>query len=95
MKMIQSDTHTLSQRPDLCQDNEEPELVTMLPETLFVSLIDTELQEQIINSEKHDEEATGPLETLLEEGPNDLKHDLKDWTMEEKDGKKMLFVSDC
>ena len=87
--MIQSDA--LSRRPDLCQENEEPELVTMLPKTLFVSLIDTELQERILDPKKHDDEAVNALETLLDEGPTDLKRDLKDWTIEEKDGKKMLF----
>ena len=87
--MIQSDA--LSRRPDLCKENDEPELVTMLPETLFVNLIDAELQERILDSKKHDEEATNALKTLLDEGPTDLKHDLKDWTIQEKDGKKMLF----
>lgn len=88
-QMIQSDA--LSRRPDLCQDEDEPELVTMLPEHVFVHLIDMALQERILNSELKDEEANEALELLLTSGPTDLRHDLEHWTVTEKDGKKMLF----
>ena len=45
-KMIQSDA--LSRRPDLMpEEDENDEPATLLPETLFVNLIDTELQEKI------------------------------------------------
>lgn len=45
-KMILSDA--LSRRPDLCPDEDhDNEDITMLPETLFVNFIDTELQDRI------------------------------------------------
>ena len=91
-QMIQSDA--LSRRPDLCQDPDEPELVTMLPKEVFVSLInliDTDLQDKILSSDRNDEEANQALETLLQEGPTDMQQDLADWTLETKDGKRMLF----
>ena len=44
--MVQSDA--LSQRPDLCpdEDNDNKDIV-MLPDEMFVNLIDTDLQERI------------------------------------------------
>ena len=87
--MIQSDA--LSRRADFAQGEEEPKEVTMLPESVFVNLIDLALQEQILNSNKLDAEANDALKLLLEEGPTDLRNDLSDWTLETKDGKQMLF----
>ena len=63
----------------------------MLPESVFINLIDLALQEQILNSDKLDTEANDALKLLLEEGPTDLRNDLTDWTLETKDGKQMLF----
>lgn len=88
-RMIQSDA--LSRRPDLCQESEEPELVTVLPDTLFVNLIDTDLQERILDSKHLDDEASAALELLLQEGPQHLQHDLTNWTVETKGDKRMLF----
>ena len=63
----------------------------MLPESVFINLIDLALQEQILNANKLDAEANDALKLLLEEGPTDLRNDLTDWTLETKDGKQMLF----
>ena len=71
-KMFQSDA--LSRRPDLCLDEEDPKEVIMLPPDLFVNLIDTALQEQILNSDKMELEAADALKLLLEEGPTDLQN---------------------
>lgn len=87
--MIQSDD--LSRRPNLNSDDEEPELVTMLPQTLFVNLIDLDLQAQILDSRQMDEEADKALKLLLEEGPTNLKKDLSKWSLQTKEGKRMLF----
>ena len=50
-EMVQSDA--LSWRPDLCpeEDNDNEDIV-MLPDELFVSLIDTDLQERIANGRR-------------------------------------------
>ena len=53
--MIQLDA--LSRRADFAQGEEEPKEVTMLPESVFVNLIDLALQEQILNANKLDAEA--------------------------------------
>ena len=44
----------------------------MLPDTLFVNLIDAELQERILNCEKLNSDAMEALKVLLEEGPTTI-----------------------
>jgi hypothetical protein len=54
-KMVQS--NTLSRRPDLCPDNDtDNEYIIMLPENMFISLIDLELQTRIAISEDLDDQ---------------------------------------
>ena len=76
--MIQSDA--LSRRPDFVpsedMDNED---IVMLPET---NLIDTNLQERILNCEKFDMDAMEALKVLLEEGSQTIQNQLVDWTTE-------------
>ena len=88
--MYQSDA--LSRRPDHIPDGDtDNEDVTMLPDSLFVNLIDTELQQQIANSKTLDTNAAEALKLLLEDGPTELTDDLSDWTTEDLNGKPMLF----
>ena len=54
----------------------------MLPDTLFVNLIDAELQERILNCEKLNSDAMEALKVLLEEGPTTIRNQLSDWTVE-------------
>ena len=63
----------------------------MLPDTLFVNLIDTELQEQILNCEKLDSDTMEALKILLEEGPMTIRNQLLDWTVEHVEGKQVLY----
>ena len=58
--MVQSDA--LSRRPDLCpeEDNDNEDIV-MLPDELFVSLIDTDLQERIAMADDLDGNAAEAL----------------------------------
>ena len=89
-KMVQSDA--LSRRPDFIPledtDNED---VVLLPETLFVNLIDTDLQERILNCEKLDMDAMEALKTLLEEGSQTIQNQLVNWTTEQINGKQVLY----
>jgi hypothetical protein len=63
-RMIQSDA--LSRRPDHCPDEDnDNEDITMLPDNLFVNLIDTDLQEKIAISDDLDESATEAMKFLL------------------------------
>ena len=50
-------------------DNEN---ITMLPDELFISLIDMELQERILTCEKLDSDTMEALKVLLEEGPTSI-----------------------
>jgi hypothetical protein len=43
-----------------------------LPENLFINLLDTELQERILNKKEIDLDVKNPMEKLLEEEPTNL-----------------------
>jgi hypothetical protein len=88
--MVQS--VALSRRPDYGTDKrikEEDKVV--LPDNLFINLLDTELQERILNGKELDLDVKNATETLMEEGPTNLKNDLQDWKIEEIDGQKTIF----
>jgi RNase H-like domain found in reverse transcriptase/Integrase zinc binding domain/Integrase core domain len=89
-RMVQSDT--LSRQPDYGTDKwiEEEDKV-VLPDNLFINLLDTELQEWILNGKELDLDVKNTIETLIEEGPTSLKNDLQDWKVEEIDGQKTIF----
>ena len=87
---MQSDA--LSRRPDFTpEEDTDNENITMLLDELFISLIDTELQEQILTCEKLDSNAMEALKVLLEEGPTTIRHQLPDWTVERVKGKQVLY----
>jgi hypothetical protein len=54
----------------------EEENKDVLPDSLFINLLDTELQEQILNGKELDLDIKNTIETLMEEGPTSLKNDL-------------------
>ena len=63
----------------------------MLPDALFVNLIDMELQEWILSCEKLDSDTMEALKILLEEGPMTIRNQLPDWTVERVEGKQVLY----
>ena len=63
----------------------------MLPDELFVNLIDTELQKQILTCEKLDSDAIEALKVLLEDGPTTIRNQLPDWTVERIGEKQVLY----
>ena len=65
--------------------------MTMLPETLFMNLIDMELQEQILNCEKLDSDTMEALKILLEEGSTTIQNQLPDWSVEWVKGRQVLY----
>jgi transposase InsO family protein len=89
-KMIQSDA--LSRRPDFipAEDNDNND-ITMLPDGLFVNLIDLDLQERITTCNDLDTDATTALASLLEQNPTMLRNDLNDWTLEKVNDNNVLF----
>jgi hypothetical protein len=69
----------------------EEEDKVVLPDNLFINLLNTELQEQILNGKELDLDVKNAIETLMEEGPNNLKNDLQDWKIEKIGGRKTIF----
>ena len=89
-KMILSDT--LSWRPDFVPEKDtNNEDIVLLPDQLFINLIDIELQREIANTDNLDMDTTAATMLLLGKGPMDLKQDLSDWTTKDFKGKTILF----
>ena len=72
---------TLSQRPDLIPkiDNDN-EGVTLLPQSLFINLIDTDLNEKIVRSSEKDPLVLNALQALEGEVPTQFRSHLSDWS---------------
>ena len=91
--MILSDA--LSRRPDFCPDEDhDNENVVMLPDHMFLQLIDLDLQQKIALSDTLDQQALDALTFLLNDSltvPSPLKQDIKDWTVHLDDGHQYLF----
>ena len=58
----------------------------MLPDELFVSLINTSLQERIAMADDLDGNAAEALKLLLGSTPTAMTTGLEDWTLEEVNG---------
>ena len=87
--MVQSDT--LFRRPDLCPDEDnDNEDIIMLPDDMFLNLIDTNLQEKIAMSNDLDGNAAEAFKLLLEQGPTTMTVGLNDWTIETQNGRNIL-----
>ena len=92
-KMILSDT--LSWWPDFVPEKDtDNEDIILLPDQLFINLINIELQQEIANTNNLDTNATATIMLLLGKGPTNLKWDLSDWTTKDFEGKSILFYQD-
>ena len=88
--MIQSDA--LSRQPDFIPDKDtDNEDVIMLPDDIFLQLLDLDLQRRIANTHDHDDEVTKALTTMLEQGPATLRRELGDWTIKQFEGRNIIF----
>ena len=72
----------------------EEEEAIMLPENMFINLLGADLQERILNGKELDIDVKNAMETLLQEGPANLKNNLEDWKIEEVDGRKTIFYKE-
>ena len=71
--MILSDA--LSQQPDFIpEEDDDNNNLTMLPDDLFINLIDVDLQKRIANCETIDKDTTNALALLLNQGPTTVKN---------------------
>jgi hypothetical protein len=84
----------LSSQPDLCPQETDNEDVIVLPEHLFVNLIDMELQKKIANAKNMDYDAVEGIKESLEQGPKEVKKDLEDWEVKEFEGEDILFYKE-
>jgi Integrase zinc binding domain len=69
----------------------EEEDKVVLPDNLFINLLNTELQEQLLNGKELDLDIKNTIKTLMEEGPTHLKNNLQDWKIKEIDGQKTIL----
>lgn len=93
-KMILADT--LSRRPDFTPDDDnDNEDITMLPEDLFIKLIDTELLDAITRLQASDSQALEALRLITAQGLPSPSSDISDWKTEaNSDGHHVLFYKD-
>ena len=88
-KLILSDT--LSRQPNHFPDDDEIEEHVVLPDNMFLNPLDIGVQEQIMNTKDFDFDVKNTILILLEDGPSSIRNDLKDWKLEDINGKKVLF----
>jgi hypothetical protein len=70
-KNIQADS--LSRKPDLYPQETDNKDVIVLPEHLFVNLIDMELQKKIGNAKNMDYDVAEAIKELHKQGPREAK----------------------
>ena len=63
----------------------------MLPDNLFIQLLNVDLQRRIANTHDHDEEVTKALTTILEQGSPTIRWELGDWIIEKFEGRDIVF----
>jgi Integrase zinc binding domain/Integrase core domain len=87
--MILSDA--LSRRPDHCPEEDETKEEILIPDDLFLNLLDINLRDRITRNKDYDFDMTRAIELLQEEGPTSIQNDLEDWKIEEVDDQKTIF----
>ncbi|ESK84309.1 reverse transcriptase-rnase h-integrase, partial [Moniliophthora roreri MCA 2997] len=80
-KMVQS--NALSRRPDLVDEEEnDNDNIVMLPDKLFVNVIDIELKTMLEEALPSDEFLQMTIESLIKKGTPPIKSSLQDWRTE-------------
>jgi hypothetical protein len=88
-KMVLSDA--LSRRPDHCSEEDKTKEEILLPDDLFLNLLDTNLRDRITKNKEYNFNITKAIELLQEEGPTSIQNNLEDWKIEEVDDQKTIF----
>jgi RNase H-like domain found in reverse transcriptase/Reverse transcriptase (RNA-dependent DNA polymerase)/Integrase zinc binding domain/Chromo (CHRromatin Organisation MOdifier) domain len=81
----------LSRRPDHCPEEDETKEEILLPDDLFLNLLDVNLRDRITKNKEYDFNVTRAIELLQEEGPTSIQNNLEDWKIEEVDDQKTIF----
>jgi len=87
-RMIQS--NALSQWPDHITDEINNDNIIVLPDDIFIKMIDLELQDKIKNETAKDDFFAKALQAIKEDGPLPIRSSLEEWKIEEG----MLFFKD-
>ena len=88
--MTQADA--LSRRSDHYQkEDHDNENMVLLPDNLFINLLDTELQDQTLGACDVDHNISEALDQLLNSDIPDLSKDLDDWKIEKTDKGNAIF----
>ena len=66
----------------------------MLPDEMFVNLIDTDLQERIAIANDLEGNAAEVPKLLLEKAPAEMTTGLEDWRLENTNGQNILFYKE-
>jgi RNase H-like domain found in reverse transcriptase/Reverse transcriptase (RNA-dependent DNA polymerase) len=88
-KMILSDA--LSRRLDHCPEEDETKEEILLPDDLFLNLLDINLRDRITKNKEYDFDVTKAIELLQEEGLTSIQNNLEDWKIEEVNNQKTIF----
>ena len=80
-RMIQSDT--LFQWPDHITDEIDNNDIIVLPDDIFIKLIDLELQDKIKNETAKDDFFVKALQAMKENGPLPIRFSLEEWNIKE------------
>jgi len=86
--MIQSDA--LSRRPDHITNEIDNDDIIVLPDNIFIKMIDLELQDEIKNETTKDDFFAKALQAMKENGPLPIRSSLEEWKIEEG----LLFFKD-
>jgi len=87
-KMIQSDA--LSRQPDHITDEIDNDDIIVLPDNIFIKMINLELQNEIREETTKDDFFAKALLAIKENGPLPIRSKLEDWKTEEG----LLFFKD-
>jgi len=87
-RMIQSDT--LSRQSDHITDEIDNNDIIVLPDDIFIKMIDLELQDEIKNETAKDDFFAKALQAMKENGPLSIRSSLEEWKIKEG----MLFFKD-
>jgi hypothetical protein len=63
----------------------------MLPEEMFLKLIDVDLQQRIAIADDLNNNTADALKLLLDSGPTNMTAGLNDWTIEQAFGRNIMF----
>ena len=92
-QMTQADA--LSRRSDHYQkEDHDNKNMVLLPDNLFINLLDTELQDQILGACDIDHNVSEALDQLLNSNISDLSKDLDDWKVKKTDKGNTIFYQE-